>query len=542
MAITVSDILTYPSLKQATCLTGSKGLEKEVTGAIVMEAVDIEEWGRPGLLLLTSYFALESVTPAKMEAFFRHAKKVGIAGFIFKLDRLVSEIPPFFIHYCQKYEIPLIQINKQTRYEKIITEILESIINRNAYLLQNYYDIHQHFASLMLRQPGISQILDNLKNLIQMPVTLVEKVEGHIWGTDEAYHHLTVVKKEKLNSQQYMSLPYQQYTITYKEQEFAGEYCALAVSIPNLGYEEYELIVHLLDHTPKDIDFVAIENAAVALQTELIKQYALRQNNQSRFNEMASDLLHGRFSNQEHIRETIQDLHLNPDKHYRVILFNFENQDKEASSFLPNRFADALINHSKIEFPHLLYVSRIERVILIAPTDSISLDEAKRKVHTILDKIQSNALYSSFHVYTSVSNEVNVYQLQEGYRQAFDTQKIIHMIGEPNVVATYQDMGVYQIFVETGNLKSLERFIPDTIWKLKATNLELLETLRVFIDTNQNYSDAAQILFIHPKTVRYRVDRLKENYQIDFQNPEEILHYSIAMRLLKLLPKEQEQT
>lgn len=536
MPLKVEDILQYPSLKQAKLITGSMGMDHHVTGAMVMEALDIEEWGRPGLILLTSYFALKNASPEKIELFFQHAKEIGIAGFILKMDRLVNMIPDEFIALCQKYSIPLIKIDKQTSYEKIINDILESIINRNAYILQHYYNIHQHFTHLMLSQPDLSLILEKLKTLIQSPVTLIENVEKKVIGTDESYNYFKIIQKEQLPQQQYMNFQYQQYAVLYPKLDFSEESQTLSIQVPNLGYEEYELVIHLLGNTLRDIDYVAVENAIIALQTELIKQYALRQNKQSRLNEMASDLLHGRFSNSEDVKETILDLNLDPEQNYRVILFHFENKDPELSSTLVNRFTDTLINHSRIEFPGLLYVTRKEKVFLIIPASENSLAESKGKAQMIIRKILQNSLYKRFKVYTSISNEVNLFNLPEGYRQAFDTQKIIQMIGEPQVVATYQDMGIYQIFVETGNLNSLERFIPEKIWDLKNNNPELLETLHTFIDVNQNYSETAQILFVHPKTVKYRIERLKESYDIDFHNPEEILQYSIAIRILKIIP------
>lgn len=510
MTLRVKDLLTYSSLKNANVMTESIGLDNEVSGAIVMEALDIEEWGRSGLILMTSYYALENVHPERIEQFFTYAKKIGIAGFIFKVDRLVSSIPAVFLESCQTYALPLIQIDKQTSYEKIVTDILETIINRNTRALEYYYDVHQRFAKLMLEQPGISEILSNLKNLIQMPATLLETVDEKIWTTDKVFHSIDLLGKDST---------------------------AYRVAVPNLGYEEYELIVHQVDQQLQDLDFVAVENATVALQTELIKEYALRKNNQSRLNEMASDLLHGRFSTIDHIKETVQDLNMSETDRYRVIAISFDYKEKDMPSFLPNRFADVLINHANLHFPKMIYVTRKERVIMIIPVNERSLADVKKKIKSILDTIHLNDRYKAFNHFTSISNDVDVFHLPDAYRQSFDTQKIMQMIGDPNVISTYNDLGIYQIFVETNNLDQLDRFIPDKIWRLKKENPDLLETLHVFIDEKQNFSETAQVLFVHPKTVRYRINKMKETYQIDFENPEEILHYSIAIRLLKIIEK-----
>src|SRR5699024_9566884 len=133
-----------------------------------------------------------------------------------------------------------------------------------------------------------------------------------------------------------------------------------------------------------------------------------------------------------------------------------------------------------------------------------SLSDSKKKVQLMLDRMMKNALYQHFIHHTTFSNEVSVHDLAEGYRQATDTQKILQLTQNAPAIASYKDIGIYQIFVETDNLDDLNRFIPEQLWILKNENPELLETLRTFIDVNQNYSETAQRLFVHPKTVRYR--------------------------------------
>ncbi|UJF16160.1 PucR family transcriptional regulator ligand-binding domain-containing protein [Jeotgalibaca sp. MA1X17-3] len=538
MISSVKDILLYKLFQKAKLITGETALNNQVSGVMVMEAPDIETWGRKGLLILTSYYALEDVTEERIDLFFRHAKRLGIAGFIVKIDRLVEEIPDVFISSCTKYQIPLIQIDKATKYEKIITEILETKINRNAIVLQSYYNAHKQFIHLMMSQPEISQILLTLKNLIHKPVSLVENVKKHIIGTDPELNAYEILDKKYLPREQYMNLQYQQYQVKYNVHHPTKIYNQLSISIPNLGYEEFELIIHELDGTTNDLNFMSIENAVGALQIDLVKRYALQENSRSRLNEMASDLLHGRLHNQEDIEETISQLRLDSQTKYRVILFSFElpNQDTTFSSPLTTRFSDALINHSKREFPERFYVTRKQKVILIVPVYEWSLKETKKRTEEMVRRVSENKLYKDFKIHSSISNNVFLDHLAEAYRQAFDTQKILQLMGNQHAVASYEDIGIYQIFAETDNLDRLERFIPEMIWTLHKENPELLKTLHTFIDVNQNYSEAAEKLFVHPKTVRYRIDRLKETFQIDLQNPEETLRYSIGIRLLKLIP------
>lgn len=533
---TVKEIMAYRSFEKAKLVTGEMGLDSEVNGVMVMEAPDIEAWGRKGLMILTSYFAMEDVSAERIADFFKHAKKIGISAIVVKIDRLVNAIPEVFIDSCGKYGIPLFQIDKSTTYEKIITEVLETIINRNAYVLQNFYDIHKQFTRLMMRQPEIPEILETLKQLLKKPVSLLELPRNRVIGTDPLYDDFEILNTEQKDGKKHLNLTFSQNEVIYTSNP-NHTYKQLIVQIPNLSYEEFYLIIHERNRISDDVDLMAIENAVTALQIELLTRYAIRQNNQSRLNEMASDLLHGRLSKQEDIDDTIFQLGLDYAKKYRIILVNFDSEventleeDTQAA-----RFSDAIISHSRTIFPDRVYVTRKNKVILIAPSGDYSIEETKQKIGLATKQLLKMEMYSHFHLYTTISNDVTLPELAVGYRQAVDAQKVLQLMDGQQTIFSYQDMGIYQIFVETGNFESLQRYIPENILRLQKENPELLKTLHTFIDQNQNYTETAQKLYIHPKTVRYRIDRLKEVYDIDLNSPEEILRYSIGFRLLKFI-------
>lgn len=534
MSPTIKEILEYPSLKQANILCGQDHLSNKVQGTMVMEALDIESWGHSGEMLLTSYFAFEHITPQQLDSFFSKAKQIGISGLIFKKDRLINKIPPLFIEKCQTYKLPLIQVEKNVTYEKIINDILESIINRKAFLLENYYENHQQFIQLMMNQADLHQILSTLKKLIQFPVSLIENIEKDIIGTDEKYHQFKLNAGQESIKKQHMNLDYTQYSVDYMNLE-APSHTLLAVPIPNLSYEEYTLLIHGADHTLSDIHLMTIETTVVAIQIELVKRYALKQSNKTRLNDMAADLVHGRLSSKDDIEETIYHLQLNPSASYRIIRFNFNKHVRTFSFARLNRFIDNLANLSKREFQQLIYITHQKRMILIVSEDNLDLDHIKNKIRHVIENLAEQKEYSENIAYTTMSSKLSVYNLSEGYRQALNTQKVVHLWEETPKIIAYDEIGIYRLFVETGNMDSLEEFIPEKIRQIKQRNPDLLDTLYTFINKSQSYSKTAEILYVHPKTIRYRIDRLKELYAIDFENAEELLNYSIALRILKVL-------
>lgn len=531
MHLKMKDILEFPSLKESQLLTGSKNLQLPVTDAIVMEALDIEAWGKKGQLLLTSYYAFEHATSQEVQSFFEKAKALGIVGFIFKTDRLVQEIPEDFISQCKKHSFPLIQISKQVTYPEVIREILSAIVSQSALLLNVYYENHQRFLQLMMQQADVKAILQTLDDLIQLPVTLIEKVDNTRISSGERHDSFKILRESSLNRQR--TLQYKYLLVNYEKS--TSESSVLSFPIPNLGYEEYELIVHKKNDDLTDMQLMAIENTVVALQTEFVQRYALRQNNNSRLNEMASELIFGRLSRQEDIEDTIYNLGLDASLPYRIIIFSFENQLKAEESSVFNRFTDKVINLLKSSFNDSIYITQSSKIILIVPIHAEDLRDIKALLRRIYNRLYTHPLYKSMPCKITISEEKSIYNLPNAYKQVMDMRPIIDFWQSESPIVAYEDLGISKLFIETENVEALKRFVPETIWTLQAKNPELLKTLYTFINANQNYSDTAKLLFVHPKTVRYRVNQLTEQYNIPFDQPDKILYYNIAIRITQFL-------
>ena len=55
------ELLSIGDLKKGKILTKEIGLDNEVDSAMVLEAIDIENWSRKNQLILTSFYALHDL-------------------------------------------------------------------------------------------------------------------------------------------------------------------------------------------------------------------------------------------------------------------------------------------------------------------------------------------------------------------------------------------------------------------------------------------------------------------------------------------------
>lgn len=71
--------------------------------------------------------------------------------------------------------------------------------------------------------------------------------------------------------------------------------------------------------------------------------------------------------------------------------------------------------------------------------------------------------------------------------------------------------------------------------RLRSENPLVFGTLMALTDNNLNFQQTADQLYVHHKTVSYRVNRARESYGIDIHDSDTLAQLVIARRLLTLM-------
>ena len=102
-------------------------------------------------------------------------------------------------------------------------------------------------------------------------------------------------------------------------------------------------------------------------------------------------------------------------------------------------------------------------------------------------------------------------------------------------VACYEELGVVRLFVASKDDDSVREFVRqmlgDVIDYDKKREGRLLETLRVYFESNCSQQDAANKLFVHHKTVRYRLTRIEELSGLDLSKHEDRINLDLALKV-----------
>ena len=68
--MTIKQVLKNNNVfSNAVIIAGRSGIDHEISSVMVLEATDIENWGRSGELLLTSFYALQALDAESSRVF-----------------------------------------------------------------------------------------------------------------------------------------------------------------------------------------------------------------------------------------------------------------------------------------------------------------------------------------------------------------------------------------------------------------------------------------------------------------------------------------
>lgn len=537
-AVVVDDVLILPSFSSSQVIAGNNGLDREVTSAMVLEAADIENWGKRGQLIISSFYALEHLTPAEIARFFTTMNSIGIAAVAFKPERLLPEAPKQIIDLCNDFDIPLIELAADVKYESILMDVMGHILDSNLTLLNRFYEVHKHLMALALKQPSIPYILSTLKNTLHLDVTYLDTMRDRKFSTDNERASFSGYSFQRCDPSPYQTHAYFSARLFYdkgygsKSGATISEN-ALAVRIPSSDDVDYYILIHNEGKTLSPLDSMTVENVVSLLQMEILKQNAIKQKVFFQNNNAVHDLLLGRYPTQGKIDSTLTMLGIEQYPFYEVLLIHIDVEDPTDID-RQDEIHQAIRRKFRTLYPGMVYFVNGDRAVYLhnfrSPLTSIDVEA----IQDALEDLHSRSTLPLFTHIGVLSGSHDRYTIDKGNREALDAYRLFEGAGSKNRCFRYDDLGVYKLMLAVDNPSLLSSCIDPRIAKLSNDQPELFETLICLCDNGLDYNKTASVLFVHPKTVRYRIERVRTITGIDVKNPDDYLQIIFAEKIMRI--------
>ena len=110
--------------------------------------------------------------------------------------------------------------------------------------------------------------------------------------------------------------------------------------------------------------------------------------------------------------------------------------------------------------------------------------------------------------------------------------------GEPGTVAHFDRLGFARALIRWYEIDDVRATIDEILAPLTRLGERkvpgAIHTLQTYLDSGQNIGETAARLHVHRNTVRYRIDRILEVLEVDFNDPEQRLLVELGTRAMRI--------
>ena len=548
MAYTVRKLLESEQFPKMKLLCGEKGLDLEVKGIRIIEIEDMERYLTGGEILITSFQVYLSCSDREVEQHFEDLVKSDISGFIVKKRK---EYDPtgrrlsLLEKHCKKYEIPLVEISEDSYYWGIIRYVMIQVFDKDTARLKYFKITHDNFNTFILKNNGssntASDIIKFLSIMIENPVVLYYGDLNCMVSTNSDNSKLILSDEIQ---------PYKPNIITKFQymKQMKGSCVQYVVKFAILSEVEIYITITEENRELTELDYMAIENAIINLQYGFLSEFAQNEVKKTYQRDLIHNILNGLLSSKE-MTEAAAQLGMKESDTYRVVDFHTIKKNVQRK-YTKEQLHEVgvIVGELMYLLPDALIYRNMDQIVMIQQVDSNQTElEYQKEMEEVEDVIQRSILYrkkdTDFQI--GIGKSVEGYQrLKESYQEASRAIKYIDIIrlvtGDKNKsVVHYSSLGFFQIFGEIDDVTELERYIPETLKKLYLYDDEhkgeLITTLQMYLRNNQSIKKTADAMFVHYRTISYRLEKIKQISGINFDNANEVLAVSNGLIIYKML-------
>lgn len=209
---------------------------------------------------------------------------------------------------------------------------------------------------------------------------------------------------------------------------------------------------------------------------------------------------------------------------------------------LNEQILSSIASFCKRVFPKDVAVKFGETLYILHRTNGCG-GEAAGQVKTMCAELLATLKkqFDGMHFKTGIGETVRgLFNIGTSFHQAWaaiNYGELVYSDCEDYILA-YSDNSMLKLFGRLKETGSLKEIIPESLLELykrdKKNNYQMYDTLKAYLNANCNARKAAERLFIHYKTMLYRLEKLKKDYNIDLENSGSRLYIELGIQLIDI--------
>jgi purine catabolism regulator len=499
VGLTVEEASSIGGMRQGRLLAGKKGLSNIVSHVNVLEAVteDDDHWDIRNHLFLTTFNFAGNDTNRQVELI-RQLSRGGCVALVFQVG-LVAPLRPAVLHAADELSLPLFELPLSVDYADILTPLICAVQGENGYLVREASLVQQQLLKEMLNGGGLGSLVSLLAGHFRRSVAVVDN-RGVLYASSDDWVGADVIAH----------LP--QYVAPAKTIVRRSAWITALARRPDIPIEGF-LIVNSPDAVaPSALEAAMLDQGAALLTLELAKLRVADETYAEPFRTWMRYLLAGDFETARTFASA-QSLDL-ASLRVAVMFQRVQPSQESWTSGDPETRSAWQAIYATEEKPLVFeWEGRLLWLPSIAP--SASLAEVRIAVDTKVRRVWDRL----------AGNGIAVWRIASGapvgsanlLHQSVQDAEAVFALDTPEHVngpVAYDDVAIDILFRQIVSQPAAQRWVESVVGRLASHDLlqrsELVLTLETFFDSGQSHKLAAHRLGIHPKTLKYRLDKIEQ--------------------------------
>lgn len=538
MGVSIEEILQSKFFKDYYVIAGENGLHREVQAVALFDAPDGYMWFKGKEFVLTTGFFFKNNTEFFKEVIlFLHTKNSSAMGI--KKDRYLKEIPEEILNLCNDLDFPLIIVPYNVAWIDIINAVNSIVMNRYITRLNttnsrkkditsnNFYKKIENIIISLSQELGsaisVRDIID--KNIINYPANYKSEEDLDRLSENNLSNYQKEVLCEKLNICRIRNIEDEKSWIQMTIEINSTPVTKIILWEESRSIDYYDLFALRLSHT---------------LLLEVYEQiYVMNSFERKFYDDLIKSLFNETLNTKEKLVKVIkgmQNFKLNIDSKFICIIIR---QEEDKPSFYTIR--------EKIYNTLLLKLPKDEAIFGIVDDNTIAIikDVSKynndiimnvqKELKGLLINIKDTFLGDELRIGIGNSTD-NICFIKSSYIEALRAIEVGRYIYSDKKIISFEELGPFGLLrLDNIGKKSFGGTF-NCLYPLlnEGYNEELLTTLKVYLESQSNYNIAAQKLFVHSNSVRYRIAKIQELCNINLEDPVERLKTEVTLKFMDI--------
>ena len=539
--ISMNSILRMEILQDAKLLAGASGTDQIVTSVNVMVDPNVVNLVSGGELLVSTAYAVRENLPQLLELI-PQLKQRGVVALGLKFNSYINEIPQEILTLCDTLSFPLFEIPNRISFSQLITPIMTTIVNNQAQMLGDIYELQKALTATMLSGGGLQSIVQTLFDRFGNSIAIYNDFfSSFVLACSDRRRESITRRMEDLvrvgsSGRETDSL------MSSREVDNVDGLICNKIIIPIYSDKKKYGSIYIWEDNREitNVDLAVLEASTSLIALDMIKKismYEMENNHKASF---LDDLLVHDEERQRKSLANAEYFDFDVDAEHRVAVIRVLSGNSTIGNSSLYKTNNSIVNIlrrvSRDSSIKVLFVNKCDSIVLVFELPVHEDGNYLQHLHSFVDSAM-NALEAE-----GILSMVSI-GMGRSYADATNLWKSFNEAGRAaacwNIddvrIHSYEDLGVYRFLSYEVLRPELVLFYNETLKVLvdydHDRDSELVHTLSLYFRCGGNLKRLAEEMGVHYNTVAYRIQRIKELAHVSFDNADQMLNLQIALKI-----------